>query len=82
MTTTHRRLLGLAILALTVAGCASSGSPSSSPAIGADDATLDCLNMARRFGQTFDGRPQMTIDQDRYQRCLAERRASEQSPPK
>ncbi|PYM27223.1 MAG: hypothetical protein DME11_22885 [Candidatus Rokuibacteriota bacterium] len=73
---------GIAILTLAGAGCATTDSPSAQP-VAVDSSqrtTLDCLNLARRVRQTYDGRPQMTIDQDRYQQCLREQRQSSQAP--
>lgn len=77
-----RWLFGLAILLLAGTGCATSDSPSAQPAAveAPERTTLDCLNLARRVRPSFDGRPQVSIDQDRYQRCLAERRQTEQPP--
>jgi len=75
-------LFGIAIMTLAGAGCATSESPSAQPADleTPERTTLGCLNLARRVRQTYDGRPQMTIDQDRYQRCLSERPQTGQAP--
>jgi hypothetical protein len=74
-----RRVFGIAILALAGAGCATWQSPPEE-AIDADSAALDCINTARRVTQTFDGRPRLTIDHDRYQRCLSDRRQTVPPP--
>ena len=78
-----RWLFAIAGLLLIGAGCATSDAPSAQPA-GAeapDRTTLDCLDEARRMTPGFGGRPpQMSIDQDRYQRCLSERRQTGAAP--
>jgi hypothetical protein len=75
-------LFGLTMLMLVGAGCATSESPSAQPAEvqTPERTTLDCLNLARRVRPSFDGRPQMTIDQNAYQRCLDERRQTSPAP--
>jgi hypothetical protein len=74
-----RRVFGIAILALAGVGCATAQAPPEA-AIGADSATLECIDSARRVTQTVDGRPRTTIDHDRYQRCLSDRRQTVPPP--
>jgi len=60
---------------IVVGGCASSettpsGSAATEDVKGRD--TMECMNLARQVRQSPQG-PRTTVDQDRYQQCMAER---------
>ena len=83
-----RRLPVVLVIAAALAGgagCATSESTPASAATPTSDAerqdTMDCMGMARTTSPGRDG-PRITVNRDRYERCMTERGHRTPAPPR